>query len=81
MKKGINKQDNEEIDITKLKYVLYARKSTTDESRQIRSIEDQINDCKERIIKPLHLNVVDIFQEKKSAKIPNQRPIFNQIIE
>ena len=35
-------KNDQEIDITKLKYVLYARKSTTDEARQVRSIHDQI---------------------------------------
>lgn len=28
-----------------IKYVLYARKSTTDENRQLRSISDQIKGC------------------------------------
>ncbi len=32
----------EELDITKLKYVLYARKSTDDPERQVRSTEDQV---------------------------------------
>ena len=32
----------EEIDVTKLKYVLYARKSTDDPEKQGRSVEDQI---------------------------------------
>ena len=36
--------DND-IDLTKLKYVLYARKSTDDPERQVRSVEDQIAEC------------------------------------
>lgn len=36
--------DEQELDFTKLKYVLYARKSTDDPQRQVRSIPDQIND-------------------------------------
>lgn len=73
--------EEEQLDFTKLKYVLYARKSTTDETRQVRSINDQISDCYAfakrngiRVIgKPL--------QETKSAKKPNLRPIFNQMIK
>jgi hypothetical protein len=38
--------DDEQIDVTKLKYVLYARKSTDDPQRQVRSIDDQIDECK-----------------------------------
>lgn len=69
-----------ELDITKLKYVLYARKSTTDEARQVRSIPDQINDCM-KFAADIHLNVVKILKETKSAKIPNQRPVFQQMIK
>ncbi|MDQ5886662.1 MAG: Resolvase/invertase-type recombinase catalytic protein, partial [Patescibacteria group bacterium] len=39
-------EDEPQIDITKLRYVLYARKSTDDPKRQIRSINDQIDECK-----------------------------------
>lgn len=72
--------DIEDLDFKQLKYVLYARKSTVDESRQVRSIGDQIDDCiklKER----LGLNVVEILHEEKSAKKPNQRPIFTQMLK
>ncbi len=74
--------DNEnEINYKALRYVLYVRKSTTDETRQVRSIGDQIADCmtfadrnRIRVIgKPLI--------ETKSAKQPNNRPIFNQMLK
>ena len=71
--------DNE-IDITKLKYVLYARKSSVDESRQVRSIPDQIADCL-KLATDLGIRVVKILQESKSAKKPNQRPVFNEMIK
>ncbi len=70
----------EELDITKLKYVLYVRKSTDDPQRQIRSIPDQISDCENRIINVLNLDVVKRIQETKSAKSPNQRPEFTQML-
>lgn len=39
--------DEQELDFTKFKYVLYARKSTDDPQRQVRSIGDQIFECKQ----------------------------------
>lgn len=72
--------DTEELDITKLKYVLYARKSTEDETRQIRSMEDQIAECRD-LAKRLRLHVVESpILEEKSAKKPHKRPLFRQII-
>lgn len=68
------------LDVTKLRYVLYVRKSTVDESRQIRSIPDQIADC-EFFSNRLGLNVVKTLQETQSAKKPNKRPIFNQMLK
>jgi len=57
-------------DITKLRYVLYARKSTEDETRQVRSIDDQIRDC-QKLALELGLNVVgEPIRETKSAKRP-----------
>ncbi len=67
------------LDITNLRYVLYARKSTTDETRQVRSIPDQITDCK-LLAAQLNLNVVRTLRETQSAKKPNQRPVFKQMI-
>ncbi len=70
---------DEELDFTKLKYVLYARKSTTDETRQVRSIPDQIDDC-EKLAFRMGLNIADTLHETKSAKKPHQRPIFNKML-
>ena len=75
--------DKDELDITKLKYVLYVRKSTDDPKRQARSIPDQIKECRE-LAERLHLNVVNLnrpLKEKKSAKIPNKRPVFSQMLK
>ncbi len=71
--------EENKLDVTKLKYVLYARKSTTDEERQVRSIEDQISDC-EKLAKDLGIKVITVLRESQSAKKPNKRPIFNQMI-
>lgn len=69
-----------EIDVTKLKYVLYARKSTDDPERQVRSTEDQIAECK-RMAENLGLHIVGMpIIEKKSAKKPGQRPLFDQML-
>ena len=69
----------EELDVTKLKYVLYARKSTDDPQRQIRSIPDQIFECKQ-LADRLGINIVKTLEETKSAKKPGNRPIFRQML-
>ncbi|MFC1790094.1 recombinase family protein [Patescibacteria group bacterium] len=69
-----------ELDITKLKYVLYARKSRTDETAQVRSIPDQIAECK-ILASRIGIKVVKIFKEAQSAKRPNQRPVFDELMK
>jgi len=71
---------DEIIDFTKLRYALYARKSRTDEFAQVRSIPDQIAESQE-LARRTHLNVVAILQEEKSAKSPNNRPLFRQMLK
>ena len=61
------------------KYFIYARKSTDEENKQIRSIEDQLIELKDFSQKE-KLDVIDVLVEKQSAKIPG-RPIFNQMLE
>ena len=72
--------DETQIDITKLKYVLYARKSTDDPQRQVRTVDDQIDECK-IMARRLGLNVVAIITEKRSAKKPGNRPEFTKILK
>ena len=60
--------------------VLYARKSTESEDRQVQSIDDQIREMK-AIAKDEGLNIVDILSECKSAKAPGVRPAFKQMIQ
>lgn len=66
---------------TETVYVMYLRKSTRDESKQERSIEDQRKDC-ERIVKDRNLkwNKDDTIIETESAKTPDQRPLFKKML-
>lgn len=61
------------------KFFLYARKSTDVEDKQVRSIEDQIAELR-AFAKQEDLNVVEVFIEKQSAKIPG-RSIFGEMLE
>ena len=61
------------------KFFIYTRKSTEDKDRQVRSIADQLAELKELALKE-QLEVVDVFVEKQTAKIPG-RPVFNEMIE
>jgi site-specific DNA recombinase len=61
------------------KFFLYARKSTDVEDKQVRSIDDQIAELR-AFAKQENLNIVDVFIEKQSAKIPG-RPIFNEMLD
>ena len=61
------------------KFFLYARKSTDVEDKQVRSIEDQITELR-ALAKKENLEIIEVFIEKQSAKIPG-RPIFNEMIK
>lgn len=63
----------------KIKYFIYARKSSESEDRQMASIDAQITELK-RLAEEHGLNVVDTFTESKSAKGPG-REIFNKMLE
>lgn len=70
-----------DTDITKLKYVLYARKSTDDPKRQSTSIEDQVAACETMAANWGIKLVRPYIREEKSAKIPGKRTQFSQLIE
>ena len=61
------------------KFFIYTRKSTDDKDRQVRSISDQLAELKDLALKE-QLEVVDVFVEKQTAKIPG-RPVFNEMLE
>lgn len=63
-----------------MKYIIYARKSTEDKGRQILSLESQVDTMKE-LADNLGLKVVKILTESKSAKKPNNRPVFSEMMK
>lgn len=73
-------QNQNPTDLTKLRYVLYARKSTEDENRQVRSIDDQIADCK-KLATDLGLHIAATVKETKSAKKPGKRDLFTKLLK
>lgn len=72
--------DEPQIDVTKLKYVLYARKSTDDPKRQVRTIGDQIDECKS-LARRNGMRIVKIIEERKSARKAGNRPEFDKMIK
>ena len=62
-----------------VRFFIYARKSTDDLSRQLRSIEDQIAELK-ALAEREGLLVVDVLTEKQTAKEPG-RPVFNAMLD
>lgn len=63
-----------------MKCIIYARKSTESEDRQVQSLEDQLRIMRETAERR-GLVIVDEISESRSAKIPNNRPGFNRLIE
>ena len=64
----------------KVKYCLYARKSTESEERQVLSIDSQISEML-KLAEREGLEIVSMKRESHSAKETGQRPIFNEIVE
>ena len=67
------------MDTPNNKFFIYARKSTDDTSRQIRSIEDQVAELRDHAIRK-KLCIVEKLEEKRTAKGPG-RPIFNDMLD
>ena len=61
------------------RYIIYCRKSTESEDRQVLSIESQVNELK-GLAERLNLQVIDVLSESQSAKRPG-RPIFNKVLK
>ncbi|HEY0948127.1 MAG TPA: recombinase family protein [Candidatus Paceibacterota bacterium] len=64
----------------KVKYVLYARKSTESDEKQALSIDSQVKEMMQ-IAERENLEIVDIRREAHSAKDSGQRPVFKEILE
>ena len=68
------------IPTAKMRYVLYARKSTESDEKQALSIDSQIKEML-AIAERENLDVIDIRRESHSAKDSGQRPVYKEIIE
>ncbi len=62
-----------------MKYIIYCRKSTDTEDKQVMSLESQESELK-RIAEQNKLDVLEILFESKSAKSEG-RPVFNKMME
>lgn len=69
-----------EIPTTKVKYVLYARKSTEQDERQALSIDSQVKEML-AIAERENLDVIDVRREAHSAKDSGERSVFKEILE
>ncbi len=79
--KTLNTADDEKDNATSIKYVIYARKSTESEERQVRSLGDQVTECR-KIVQDRELQVISTpITESESAKEPDIRPRFRQMID
>lgn len=61
-------------------YVIYARKSTEDDQRQVQSVEDQIDHCR-KYAEQNGLEIVAVVREEKSAKIAGKRLKFQEMLD
>jgi DNA invertase Pin-like site-specific DNA recombinase len=66
--------------IEKVRYCLYARKSSEDSSeKQALSVDSQVKEML-AIAERENLEIVDIRRESHSAKDSGQRPVFNELL-
>jgi site-specific DNA recombinase len=66
--------------MSEIKYILYARKSTESEDKQVQSIDDQLQLMTEHAEKH-GMKIVKKLKESRSAKAPNRRPEFARMLE
>lgn len=65
----------------KRRYVIYLRKSTDDEAKQVRSLEDQETECR-ALAEQIGVKVrdEDVLIESASAKKSDNRPLFDNML-
>lgn len=63
----------------KLKYCLYARKSSEADERQVQSLDSQIKEM-ERVAGSDKINIVEVITESKSAKLSGGREGYQKLI-
>lgn len=74
-------ENQDEGNEQRIRYVIYARKSTENKDKQERSIPQQIEECKE-LQRRLDLRVTGApLYEQKSAKISENRPKFREMLD
>lgn len=67
------------VPLEKVRFCLYARKSTESDEKQALSIDSQINEMR-AIAERDGLTIVDIRREAHSAKDSGQRPVFKELL-
>ncbi len=72
-------EGNVTVSETRVKYCLYARKSTESDEQQALSIDSQVKEMT-AIAERLNLNVVAVKRESHSAKESGQRPVFKELL-
>lgn len=65
--------------IEKVRYVLYARKSTESEEKQVLSIDSQVKEMLQ-LAERDGLEIAEIRRESHSAKESGQRPVYREIL-
>lgn len=63
-----------------IKYFLYCRKSTEDKERQVLSLSSQ-EEIMQSVAQQNKWKIVKTFHEAKSAKAPNKRPFFTEMLK
>jgi DNA invertase Pin-like site-specific DNA recombinase len=77
-----NELKNRILPLEKRRYVIYLRKSTDDEAKQVRSIDDQRDECQD-LANRLGINPsrVTVVEESASAKKAGNRQVFEEMIK
>lgn len=71
----------QEVNKQEIKYVLYLRKSSDESSdKQLKSIGDQLQDIKEKVLEPLKITNYHIVKEEHSAKEADTRIAFRDML-